>query len=199
MKTRILGVLLLLAAGSLATANCRVVHRRVVQHAVHHDNYVAPAYVAVPVVVQVPTYSVTYASPVVAPVDQELRAEIRALRQEILQLRAPQQNPHQNPEQSPPQQPPMPPAQDIPPSKEEPKVDVMKVFSSKCASCHDKAVSTAKGGGFSLLEGNSFAQLNYKQIARIGSHTYTGKMPPGKDKLTDEETAAVMHWIESLK
>lgn len=188
-------ILLLLTAAVLADADCFVRQRVVVpHHAAVVAQVVTPVAVATFVPVQVPVYSVTYApdqsAALVAEV-QQLRRELQIQTQQLQQLRGPVPQGQPVPQQQPV-------SQNAPAPEKQASGDPMKTFQAKCASCHDKA-SAAKGGGFAFLDNGQYGQLDFKKALKIGTHVYTGKMPPGKEKLTDQEVAEVMSWLDGLK
>lgn len=178
---KIIGAVVTLLAVVLAVdADCRIVQR---QRAVYVNDYAA--LVAVPVIV--PTYTFTYGG---GGDTSGLGQRIEALEKRIEQLTAAlEQQATQPAEQKPAEKP-----------AEQQPVDVLKLFGARCAACHDKSVAAQKGKGFALLDGpGKFAQLNFKQLMYVGSKTFLGSMPPGKDKLTDEEVGAVQAWLDGIK
>lgn len=74
------------------------------------------------------------------------------------------------------------------------------VFGAKCASCHEAKVSGEKGGAFTLLEGAAPAKLTDRQIRKVMSVSYSGRMPPkGHVPLTDEEVGQIVAYLDQLK
>lgn len=186
MKT-IGAVILLLAVAVIADADCR-------QRVVYQTPYVAPVVAVTPIIqavyvpFAVPTYSVTYIDPAAS-----LRAEFQQFKAEIFQqLRQPQQQQQQF-------QTPMPQASEPKPeAKADQSGDGLAIFTQNCASCHEKAVATAKGKGHAFFEGNQVS-LNFKQTTRILTKLAKNEMPPGKEKLSQEQYAKVVEWLDSLK
>lgn len=76
--------------------------------------------------------------------------------------------------------------------------DVVTLFTNKCARCHDRSVSAAKGGGFALLDKGRILSLQPGKAGEIAALVYSGEMPPSKP-LDDTEVATVMKWLRSLK
>lgn len=212
LAVRFLAVFLMSGVPSYAHATCRarpvVVHRQqavVVQEAVVA---VTPVAVATFVPIAVAQYGVGYnqaayaapttgaapmsTAPTAAAPDSDLRAiieEIKSLRKEVLELRQQVGLPGQ-PQKVQPQA-----------GKEHP---VFGVFKAKCAACHESQVAQAKGKGFVLLLGNQLAKLTDRQVLRVGTYTYTGRMPPANNtekvaSLTDAEVGTIMEWADSLK
>lgn len=171
---KILGSLLcLLACGVTANANnCRV---RVV-----HNQAVVVQEVQLATIVAVPAYQVVY-QPNGADV-QALIAEIRALRAEVQAIKA---APVTSPDKK-----------ELAPSP----LKHLEIFQAKCAGCHEAAISKAKGGGFTMLQGGKLALLTDRQLRKISSRSYAGSMPPkGSPQLSDSEVGEVMRWIDSLE
>lgn len=186
-------VLLCAAGASLA---CPVRARRAV--VVNRNVVVARKVVAVetaavavfaPVALAVPAYGAAYV-PAAAPapaagVNAEVVAALKAIAARLEAL------------EKGTTAPPMKSAEDAPGTPAPaPAADVLPLFRSKCASCHEARVSGTKGGKFTLLSGAALAPLTDRQLRRIGSQTYTGAMPRG-GKLTDEEVARIQEWLDS--
>lgn len=177
-----------------APAQCRsrpAVHAHVAHAAaVQVDTVFAATFVPI----TVPAYSVGYAPPSAAtmPELKQLLDEIRGFRNDFRSATQPQGGPA-----GPPPAPAATPDKTV---EAKPGADVshVKVFQAKCAACHDKGVADKKGGGFTLMDGGNLAALTDRDLRRIASQTYSGKMPRG-GKITDEEVAAIMGWIDGLK
>ncbi len=73
--------------------------------------------------------------------------------------------------------------------------DVVKLFSAKCAGCHDAANFTAKGGGFGLIDNGKLAPIPPEAKLKIVAQVYGGTMPKNKPPLSDEEVSVVMKWV----
>lgn len=102
------------------------------------------------------------------------------------------------PQAAPPAAPPMPPAgEGRLPGPEEIQGVVERLFSARCANCHSKPHAEAMGGGFTLLDNGRLAPLTARQAGRVVALTYSGEMPKGKTKLTDQEVNLVMVWFDS--
>lgn len=78
---------------------------------------------------------------------------------------------------------------------EHPGVGAMR---AKCASCHEATVANKKGGNFVMFTGASLATLQPKQILRVATQAYSGRMPPKASGvvLNDEEVAQIMAWAD---
>lgn len=206
--------LALFAGSSLA---CDVVRRRT--YATYTPTVVTPVVEAVvtpvlaatfiPVPVAVPQYSVGPAIQPVAPVAATAPAaaavapnrEVEALKLEILKLRQELEAARKPaaPVTPAPLTPPTPQASAAPAN---PAAAVAQVFTAKCASCHDKAVSAQKGGSFTILDGGKLATLNDRSARLVASRLYTGRMPPPKSGIapcTDEEVGLIMAFLDTLK
>ncbi len=74
-------------------------------------------------------------------------------------------------------------------------VDVAKLFTTRCASCHQQGREGA-GGGFVLTDrsGALIPLPAEKQLAVI-RQVYSGKMPKTGAKLTDEELSIFVSWL----
>lgn len=75
---------------------------------------------------------------------------------------------------------------------------IASLFASRCASCHETRVADASGGGFVLLEGERLAKLDDRQIRRVLTQVYTGRMPKAT-KLSDQEVNEVVKWADQQK
>lgn len=75
--------------------------------------------------------------------------------------------------------------------------DFVKLFVAKCASCHDSAAASGKGGGFALTQGNALLNLTDRQVTKVMTETYSGRMPKGA-KLTDQEVGLIMAWGDAM-
>jgi Cytochrome C oxidase, cbb3-type, subunit III len=76
--------------------------------------------------------------------------------------------------------------------------DFVRLFSTKCASCHDQAVAQSKGKGFVLLSGGKLVNLTPDQVLNVCTQCYGGDMPKG-GKLTDQEVGLIMAWGKAMK
>ncbi len=76
--------------------------------------------------------------------------------------------------------------------------DVLKLFTTRCASCHQKGKETA-GGGFVLLNGTQLVPLSAAKQKEVLKRVYsTDKkiaMPRTGNPLTDEELGVVVGWL----
>ena len=78
--------------------------------------------------------------------------------------------------------------------------DALSIFAAKCSSCHLASSASDKGGSFTLMTTpGKLAQLNDRQLRKIGTYTYTQRMPKGGPPLSDEEVATIQAWIDSQK
>ncbi len=85
------------------------------------------------------------------------------------------------------------------PAVAQPPAAVLAIFAAKCASCHDAAAAAEKGGRFTLLSAGQLAPLTDRQAMKVATLSYSGKMPKSGEKLTDEEVASIMQYVEGLK
>ncbi len=95
--------------------------------------------------------------------------------------------------------PPPPPAQEPPPAAQgQAGADVLKLFTARCASCHQKG-REGSGGGFVLLDGPRLASLSAAKQKQVLQRVYTTDtklaMPRGGKPLTDEELGVVVGWL----
>lgn len=170
--------LLSLALGTASEATCRVAF--VKQKAVVVEKAVAVETALIAQFVAIPAYSVGYSHPP-AEVAVQVQAKptceekLSALEKRIAELEAGQTVTTQT----------KPAA-------------IVSLFQSKCASCHDAAVSKTKGHSFTLLTGDKLADLTPEQVNRVVALTYSGKMPKG-GKLTDQDFAVIMDWVSTRK
>lgn len=152
-----------------AGASCRIRARANVVNAV---NFVV-----------VPLYSVSYQAPEAQKEDQlkKLEEQLKLLQEQINALRQPKvEQLKQNP-------------------TEVKSPDFLGLFRTNCASCHDKAVSQAKGGKFIITDGAKLAStITERQARRMATRTYLGSMPPNKP-LSDDKVGIVMQFVDSLK
>lgn len=67
----------------------------------------------------------------------------------------------------------------------------VRILENKCASCH--SVGSTKGGGFNFLSaGRLTTNLSDLQILHMIKRMNRNEMPPGPDKLTNEEFPEVV-------
>jgi mono/diheme cytochrome c family protein len=186
MKRHLLAVALLLVLGGSALATCVVRRRAVV---VKKVAVVTPA-VAVfsPVAVAVPAYGAAYAPPA-ATAQADLKAVLDALKAIDARLKALESGVRPGP---------VIPPRAVPAADGEAAAPAapLALFQAKCARCHEAKVSATAGGGFTLLSGDALAPLNDRQLRKIGTMTYSGKMPKG-DKLSDQAVGTIQEWLDS--
>ncbi len=76
--------------------------------------------------------------------------------------------------------------------------EALKLFTSRCASCHSKG-KEGSGGGFVLLNGSQLAPLTAEQQKKVLNRVYSTDtkiaMPRGGKGLTDEELGVVVNWL----
>lgn len=201
MKILLSFLTLCLCAASPVGATCR--QRVVVQQQVAAVDYSQAVVAAVyaPLAVYIPAYSIGY-SPSEnlfgrggqPPAPQTPDPTLAQLLQEVQKIRAEVEAIKSGGTPAPgPKLEPLPPLGKL---TEQPAH--MKLFSAKCASCHEKAVAEKKGGNFVLLEGGDLAKLTDGQRLKVASQMYTGKMPKNS-KATDEDVGVVMSWIDAQK
>ena len=66
------------------------------------------------------------------------------------------------------------------------------LYGNKCSTCHSRSTA-GQGGGFVLLEDNGLpAQITAKQMLKVVYRTYSGEMPPNRNKVTSDEYKLVM-------
>ncbi|MBV9125345.1 MAG: cytochrome c, partial [Planctomycetes bacterium] len=75
----------------------------------------------------------------------------------------------------------------------------LAILTARCAVCHEAKVAPTKGRGVVLLEGDRLASLDNRQLNRILTQVYSGKMPKGGPALSDTEVAQLVTWMDSLK
>lgn len=158
------------------------------------------AAVYAPLAVYIPTYSISYSPPenlfgrggqppapqTPDPTLAQLLLEVQKIRAEVEAIKSGAQ-----PGAPAPKLEPLPPLGKI---TEQPAH--MKLFSAKCASCHEKAVAEKKGANFVLMEGGDLAKLTDGQRLKVASQMYSGKMPKNS-KATDEDVGIVMSWLDN--
>lgn len=77
--------------------------------------------------------------------------------------------------------------------------DVERLFSVKCAACHDASISRTKGNDFTMFNSGRMVQLDTRAALKIAAKTYSGEMPKGGKGLTDQEQALIMAWINTVE
>lgn len=213
----------LLALTPPAEASCFVRSRAVV---IHKPAVVVKKVVEVPVAVfaPVPVYGAVYAAPAVVPAPppaaaantapgggdalQTIMFELRRLNSRIdgmerhMGLQPPTRPAAPRGELPPPKEPPPDGAAAAPKLRDEPKAHpALAILSAKCASCHAASVSDSKGGAFAMFEGGAPAKLSERQLRKVSTMVYTGRMPPRDSghALSDAEVGQVMEWLDGIK
>ncbi len=68
-----------------------------------------------------------------------------------------------------------------------------------CASCHESAVSKAKGGGFVMFQNGQLVQLTDEQIGDCLKRISDGDMPKGGPPLSSDQKAKIMDFVFGSK
>lgn len=76
-------------------------------------------------------------------------------------------------------------------------VVLLRAANEKCAKCHHENVYEAKGGGFQIFKGTSYAALTARDYRKIVTMVEAGEMPPPDSKvvLTDDERKALLGYF----
>lgn len=90
--------------------------------------------------------------------------------------------------------PPVPAQEQALPAQGQAGADVVKLFTSRCASCHAKG-KEGSGGGFVLLDGPRLAPLTADKQREVLRQIYSQKMPKSGKPLSVEELGVVVGWI----
>ncbi len=131
---------------------------------------------------------------------QRLEQRLGAMEQRV-GIAPPQQQTAPMPPADPPQGQPAQPTQEPPPAAQgQANGDVLKLFTTRCASCHAKG-REGSGGGFVLLDGPRLAPLSAARQKQVLQRVYTTDpklaMPRNGKPLTDEELSTVIGWLAS--
>ena len=181
-----------------ADAQCRTIVR---------STYVAPTYQAhaayqhhnyAPVVAAfytpIPVYSVGYA-------DQSLQIEFEKLKTQVEQFKVQQLQRELN--LRPNVQPTIPGVQPVQPefSPAPKKVSTttkahpaLALLTKNCQSCHSE---TPKANKFVMFAKDTLVPMTDRQLARVVSEVFSGRMPKG-GSMKDDEVGVVMDWFDSV-